>query len=83
VLLALSTGNKVGLAGTALLFICFALFSSFVAPRRWPDFPGRGKTAFILASVALFVIMLAAVELFGVEKKEQTKGEAAALLATR
>lgn len=73
----------IGLAGTALVFIAFALFCSFVAPRRWPDFPGRGKTAFILVSVALFVIMLAAVEIFGVEKKEQSKGEAAALLTTR
>jgi len=68
----LSTGNKIGLGVTALIFIVFALASSFGATRRWPDFPGRGLGVFALVSVVLFGLMLAAVEVFGVE--EETAG---------
>jgi hypothetical protein len=68
VLLAgLSTAHKFGLLGMALVFIAFALLSSFVFPRRNPDYPGKGLTLFILVSFTLFVLMLTAVELFGVE----------------
>jgi uncharacterized cupredoxin-like copper-binding protein len=70
---ALSTGHKVGLAVVAAIFISFALASSFLAPRRWPDFPGRnGLSVFIIVSFVLFGGMLTAVEVFGVEEEEAT-----------
>jgi hypothetical protein len=74
VLLGLSTTNKIGLAGTAIVFIAFALASSFLFPRRWPDYPGRRLGLFILATVVLTVAMLAAVEIFAVEDEEEREG---------
>jgi hypothetical protein len=71
VLAGLSTGNMVGLAVVAAIFIAFALASSFLAPRRWPDYPGKnGLSVFIIVSVVLFGAMLTAVEVFGVEEPE-------------
>jgi heme/copper-type cytochrome/quinol oxidase subunit 2 len=69
VLLAgLTTGHKIGLAVVALVFISFALTSSFLAPRRRPDFPGKnGLSVFIIACVFLFVSMISAVVVFDVE----------------
>ena len=67
----LSTGHMIGLAVTGGVFIAFALSASFLAPRRWPDFPGKnGLSVFIIASVVLFAAMITAVEVFGVEKSE-------------
>jgi hypothetical protein len=81
VLLGLATGNKIGLAGTAAVFIGFALASSFVFPRRWPDYPGRRLGLFIFVTVALTVAMLAAVEFFAKEEEEEhPAGEPAALV---
>ena len=52
-------------------FILFALTSSFIAPRRRADFPGRnGLSVFVLASFVLFAAMVTAVIVFGVEKSE-------------
>jgi plastocyanin len=74
----MATGNKVGLAVVALVFVSFALISSFVAPRKWPDFPGRnGLSVFVIVSFVLFGAMLTAVEVFGVEESEAKPGEAA------
>lgn len=73
----LSTGHKIGLAVMAAIFIVFALVSSFAAPRRWADFPGRGLNAFVVASVVLFGLMLAAVEVFGVEEESAAEKGAA------
>jgi uncharacterized cupredoxin-like copper-binding protein len=72
VLLAgLTGGHKIGLAVVAAVFIAFALISSFVLPRRRPDFPGKnGLGPFIIASIFLFGAMLSAVAVFGVEKSE-------------
>jgi len=71
VLLAgLSTGHKIGLAVVALVFIGFALTSSFVAPRRRPDFPGKnGLSVFVIACFFMFAAMLSAVIVFGVESE--------------
>ena len=69
-LLGLATTNKVGLAGTAIVFIAFSLASAFVIPRRWPDYPGRRLGLFVLATVVLTVAMLAAVEIFAKEDEE-------------
>jgi uncharacterized cupredoxin-like copper-binding protein len=77
VLAALSTGHMIGLAVVGGTFIGFALLSSFVAPRRWPDFPGKnGLPVFVIASFGLFAAMLTAVAVFGVES-EPAKGGAA------
>lgn len=76
-LAALTTGHTIGLSVTAAIFVAFALLSSFVAPRRWPDFPGEhGMPVFIIASVVLFGAMLTAVEFFAVE--EEARAEHAA-----
>lgn len=77
--LALSTGHEVGLGVTALVFIAFALASSFLFPRFRPDYPGRGLPAFIVISFVFFFGMLTAVENFGGESKH---GEAAAAEST-
>jgi len=70
-LASLSTGNKIGLAVVAAIFIAFALSASFLAPRRWPDFPGRNAlSVFIIACFVLFAGMLAAVYFFGKETEE-------------
>jgi uncharacterized cupredoxin-like copper-binding protein len=67
----LATANKIGIAAVAAVFITFALVSSFVAPRRWPDFPGRqGLSVFMLASFALFGAMLTAIVTLAVEPAE-------------
>jgi mono/diheme cytochrome c family protein len=76
VLLGLSTGNAVGLAVVAGIFVVFALASALVIPRRWPDFPGGSLRWFVVATLVLFVATLAAVEVFAKEPKEEaTMGE--------
>ena len=70
-LLGLSTSNKIWLALFAGVFIVFALLSSFVFPRWRPDYPGeRGRNWFIVATLALFVAMLFAVNVFAKEEEE-------------
>lgn len=64
-LLALSSGHKLGLGLAVLVFAGFSLVCSMVIPRRWPQFPGRGLPVFVAVSFVLFVGMLAAVEIFG------------------
>ena len=62
----LSTGHEVGLIVVAVLFIAFALASSFVVPRYKPDFPGpAGLSVFAIASIVMFGLMVAAVNFFG------------------
>jgi hypothetical protein len=62
----ISTGHEVGLIVVAAIFIAFALVVSFVVPRYKPDFPGpNGMSTFIIASVVLFALMVAAVNFFG------------------
>ena len=69
--LALSTGQELGLALVAAIFIAFALTSSFLLPRRNPDFPTeRGLRRFVLASIVLFLAMMAAVLVFAREDEE-------------
>jgi cytochrome c551/c552 len=76
VLLALTTNQKLGLAGTAVVFIAFALISALLIPRSNPDFPGRrGLVAFILVTAILTIAMLGAVEVFA--KEEHHGAEAA------
>ncbi len=77
-LAALSTGHKIGLAVVAAVFIGFALASSFIAPRRRPDFPGKnGLSVFVIVSIFLFASMISAVVVFGGESEAKGAGEAA------
>ena len=79
---ALSTGNKIGLAVVAAVFISFALTSAFVAPRRRPDFPGEnGLSVFVIASIALFAAMITAVVVLGVESEAKGAAESPAATA--
>jgi hypothetical protein len=62
----LSTGHEVGLIVVAAVFIAFALASSFLVPRYRPDFPGpAGLSVFAIASIVMFVLMIAAINFFG------------------
>jgi mono/diheme cytochrome c family protein len=70
VVAGLATGNKIGLAVVGVAFIVFALVCSFALPARSPDFPGRHVGWFVALSALFFVAMIAAVLVFGVEKKE-------------
>jgi len=69
------------LGGMALIFIVFSLVSSFVMPRRDPNFPGEKRNLFIVITAVLFVCMLLAVELFAVEE-EEPGGEHEALVVS-
>lgn len=74
---SLSAGNKIGLAIVAVIFIGFALTSSFVASKKWPDYPGKnGMSVFIIVCVALFAAMLTAVVVF--DREPEAKGAEAA-----
>jgi cytochrome c6 len=70
VVAGLSTGHKIGLATVGAAFIVFALTSSFVLPRRIPNFPGRFMGLYLTIAALFFVAMLAAVLIFGKEKPE-------------
>jgi hypothetical protein len=62
----LPVGHEIGLVVVAAIFIAFALVSSFVVPRFKPDFPGpNGLSTFVIASLMLFALMVAAVNFFG------------------
>jgi uncharacterized cupredoxin-like copper-binding protein len=71
--LALSTGHKVGLAVVGAVFVVFALVSAMVIPRFRPRYPAGGLPAFIVLAFVLFFGMLSAVEVFGAEPKEKKK----------
>jgi hypothetical protein len=59
-------GHEIGLIVVAAIFIAFALASSFLVPRYKPDFPGpNGLSTFVIASVVMFGLMVAAVNFFG------------------
>ena len=74
-LLGLTSDQKLGLAGTAAVFIVFALVAALLIPRYKPDFPGRrGLGTFVVLTVLLMIAMLGAVEVFA---KEEHHGEAA------
>jgi len=74
-LLALSTGHKLGLGLAGAAFAGFALVVSMLVPRRWPQFPGRSLPLFVGVTLLLFVGMLAAVEIFAASE-EHAQAEA-------
>ena len=62
----LSTGHEIALIVVAAAFIAFALVSSFLVPRYKPDFPGpTGLSVFVIGSIVMFGLMVAAVNFFG------------------
>jgi uncharacterized membrane protein len=62
----LPVGHEIGLIVVAVAFIGFALVSSLIVPRYKPDFPGpTGLSVFAIASIVMFVLMVAAVNFFG------------------
>ena len=62
----LPVGHEIGLVVVAAIFIAFALAVSFVVPKYKPDFPGpNGLSVFAIASVVLFLLMIAAINFFG------------------
>jgi hypothetical protein len=62
----LPLGHEIGLIVVAAMFIAFALVVSFVVPRYKPDFPGpNGLSTFVIASIVMFGLMVAAVNFFG------------------
>jgi mono/diheme cytochrome c family protein len=75
VVAGLSTGHKIGLAVVGIAFIAFALISSFVLPRRNPNFPGKHLWLYVTVCVLFFVAMLAAVVVFGRETPEAQGSE--------
>ncbi len=80
-LLGLTSGQKLGLLLAAGTFIVFALASSFLFPRRNPNFPGeRGVGVYSAIVAAFFVGMMAAMFLLAREDEEEHREEAAALL---
>jgi uncharacterized cupredoxin-like copper-binding protein len=80
VLLGLTTAQKIGLGGVALVFVAFALIASMLVPRYRPDFPGRYLKLFIAVTIALMIAMLAAVEVFAVEEEEEPHAESPAAI---
>jgi NADH:ubiquinone oxidoreductase subunit 3 (subunit A) len=81
VLAALSTAHKLGLGLSGVAFIAFALVSAMLVPRSRPDFPRR-LGWFVFVTLLVFIGMIAAVWVFGKEKKapEHHRSEAAAQL---
>ena len=70
-MLGITSNGKIGLGLVALVFIAFALVSSFVLPRRNPDFPGRRLGLYLVVAVLLFVAMIAAVVVFAKESEAE------------
>ena len=62
----LPLGHEIGLLVVAAIFIVYALACSFIVPRYKPDFPGpTGLSTFVIVSVVMFGLMVAAVNFFG------------------
>jgi mono/diheme cytochrome c family protein len=75
VLVALTTDQKLGLGGTAAVFIAFSLICALWIPRYKPDFPGRkGLGLFIVVTLLLTVGMLGAVVVFAKEDHAEAVG---------
>ncbi len=68
---SLSTGHEIVLLAVAGAFILFALVSSFVVPRRNPNFPGNSVGLYSTIAVLFVIAMIATVIAFGKEKKTE------------
>src|SRR5829696_7034367 len=81
IVFALATGHKIAIGVMGAIFIAFALVSSFVLPRRNPNFPNRNVGLYVLATVVLFAAMLTTILVFGIEE-ESGNAEAGAAETT-
>lgn len=70
-LVALTSGQKTGLAVAAAVFVVFALVASMLIPRLWPDFPGRGLRFFVVVAALLTIGMMTAVITLAKESEEE------------
>jgi len=77
VVFALARSHEIVIAAMGAIFIAFALVSSFVLPRRNPNFPNRHVGLYVLATLVLFAAMLTTILVFGVEE-ESGNAEASA-----
>lgn len=74
VLIGLTTGQRLAIAGVAAVFIVLAVVASFVAPRWNRDFPGRrGLPWFIAATAVLFAAMVATIVIFAHEEEAEAE----------
>ena len=73
-LAALSSAQKTGIALMAVAFIVFALVSSFVIPRRWPNFPGRHLWLYV-GVVACFFVGMMSVVIFVAREQPEAKAQ--------
>ena len=83
VVAGLSSGQKIGIAAVGAAFIVFSLVSSFVLPRRSPNFPGRFVGLYVGLGILFVIAMLSAVIVFGKEKEAKGAGESPAHTATQ
>jgi mono/diheme cytochrome c family protein len=82
VVAGLSTGQKIGLASVGAAFIVFSLVSSFVLPRRDPNFPGRFVGLYVALGILFVIAMLSAIIFVGKEKEAKGAGESPAHTST-
>ena len=73
-LIAVTTTGKIVLVLAAGIFIVFAIVSSFVLPRRNPDYPGNRLGAFIALTLVLFVALIGAMVVFAGDSEEEAAG---------
>ncbi len=73
-LIAVTTTGKIVLAVAAGAFILFAIASSFLLPRRDPDYPGKRLGAFVALTLVLFVALIGAMVVFAAESEEEHAG---------
>lgn len=73
-LIAVTTTGKIVLVLAAGIFIVFAIASSFLLPRRNPDYPGNRLGAFIAFTLVLFVALIGAMVVFAGEGEEEEAG---------
>jgi mono/diheme cytochrome c family protein len=73
---ALSDAQKTGIGLMGAAFIVFALVSSFVLPRRWPNFPGRYVWPYVGVVICFFLAMMAVIVWVAKEPPEQAEASA-------
>jgi mono/diheme cytochrome c family protein len=77
IVFALATSHEIAIAVMGAIFISFALISSFVLPRRNPNFPNRHVGLYVVGTLVLFAAMLTTILVFGVEEDAGVEAGAA------
>jgi mono/diheme cytochrome c family protein len=78
VVFALARSHEIAIAAMGAVFIAFALVSSFVLPRRNPNFPNRHVGLYVVGTLVLFAAMLTTILVFGAEDEAGVEAGAAA-----